>query len=254
MGQALRGGPEGPALSVGAEGAERIGAYLARQRKLRGVSLDELESLTRIPKRSLERLESGVFDDDRDAFVRSFVRTVALALGLDAADAVARMLPEYEARKRAAGRLGRPGVATLAFAAAAILVAGCVYALLRVRAATPPVAPSVAVPAAGELVRRPNPVYELLPEWHARQVERRARAAWEAQLAAEDEARAAAEAAARAKAEAEAAASAARAKASARARAAAAGSEVAAPPPAPLPATEGPAAEPPPGASDPSIR
>jgi hypothetical protein len=71
-----------------------IGRYLARQRRLRGVSLDELASLTKIPLRSLERLEGGAFDHEADGFARGFVRTVAEALGLDAEEAVMRLLGE----------------------------------------------------------------------------------------------------------------------------------------------------------------
>jgi hypothetical protein len=71
-----------------------VGQYLARQRRLRGVSLDELAVLTRIPRRSLERLESGAFDLHSDGFARGFVRTVAQALGLDVEDAVLRLLGE----------------------------------------------------------------------------------------------------------------------------------------------------------------
>ncbi len=71
-----------------------IGEYLRRQRELRGMSTEELASITRIPLRSLERLESGLFDGDTDGFVRGFVRTVANALGLNADDAISRMLPE----------------------------------------------------------------------------------------------------------------------------------------------------------------
>lgn len=71
-----------------------IGEYLRRQRILRGISTEELASITRIPLRSLERLESGLFDGETDGFVRGFVRTVATALGLDADDAISRMLPE----------------------------------------------------------------------------------------------------------------------------------------------------------------
>ncbi|HPG28255.1 MAG TPA: helix-turn-helix domain-containing protein, partial [Myxococcota bacterium] len=63
-----------------------IGEYLRRQRLLRGMSTEELAALTRIPLRSLERLESGHFDGETDGFVRGFVRTVATALGLDADD------------------------------------------------------------------------------------------------------------------------------------------------------------------------
>ena len=71
-----------------------IGEYLRRQRILRGMSAEELASITRIPLRSLERLESGQFDGETDGFVRGFVRTVATALGLDADDAISRMLRE----------------------------------------------------------------------------------------------------------------------------------------------------------------
>jgi hypothetical protein len=75
-----------------------IGRYLASQRELRGISLDELASRTKIPRRNLERLESGAFDAQPDGFVRGFVRTVADALGLDSQDAVMRMVSEPASR------------------------------------------------------------------------------------------------------------------------------------------------------------
>ena len=50
--------------------------------------------MTRIPLRSLERLEAGGFDGETDGFARGFVRTVAEALGLDVEDAISRMLHE----------------------------------------------------------------------------------------------------------------------------------------------------------------
>lgn len=71
-----------------------IGAYLRRQRMLRDVSLEELSQNTRIPLRSLQRLEAGEFDGESDGFVRGFVRTVAASLGLDVDDAVSRLLQE----------------------------------------------------------------------------------------------------------------------------------------------------------------
>jgi hypothetical protein len=80
------------------EGAFALGAWLARQRELRGIRLEELSALTRLPLRSLERLEAGVFDGHQDGFVRGFVRTVAIAIGLDPEDAVARLLAEPAAR------------------------------------------------------------------------------------------------------------------------------------------------------------
>jgi hypothetical protein len=104
MGKAVGGLPETPALIAGDQASSSVGAYIARQRKLRGISLEELEGLTRIPRRSLERLESGAFDAAPDGFVRGFVRTVAIAIGLDPDDTVSRMLtePDTGARKRRA--------------------------------------------------------------------------------------------------------------------------------------------------------
>jgi hypothetical protein len=71
-----------------------IGRFLAAQRELRGISLDELSARTKIPRRNLERLESGAFDAQSDGFVRGFVRTVALALGLDSNEVMMRMSGE----------------------------------------------------------------------------------------------------------------------------------------------------------------
>jgi hypothetical protein len=84
---------------------ESIGEYLARQRRLRGITLDELSAATRIPRRSLERLESGAYDGDPDGFARGFVRTVASALGLDPHDTVNRMRLEPGAAHEAGGPL-----------------------------------------------------------------------------------------------------------------------------------------------------
>ena len=101
MGKAIGGLSGSPPLSEGESSDERveesipsIGSYLARQRRLRGIELEELAAVTRIPRRSLERLESGAFDGVTDGFVRGFVRTVADAIGLDPDDAVTRMLAE----------------------------------------------------------------------------------------------------------------------------------------------------------------
>ncbi len=105
MGKAVRGLPEAtpvdgaaaadPAAPAAPE--EGIGSFLSRQRRVRGIALDELARRTRIPRRSLERLEEGAFDGRPDGFARGFVRTVARDLGLDPDDAVARMLAEPEA-------------------------------------------------------------------------------------------------------------------------------------------------------------
>lgn len=104
MGKAIGGLPEATAVGAAERGAldgpEPIGRFLARQRRLRGISLAELAAQTRIPQRSLERLESGAFDRTPDGFTRGFVRTVAEAIGLDADEAVARMLVEPTVRAR----------------------------------------------------------------------------------------------------------------------------------------------------------
>lgn len=128
MGKAIGGVPQAPPLrsDEGGRGKDGIGAYLASQRKLRGISLEELANATRIPRRSLERLEAGVFDEQPDGFVRGFVRTVAGAIGLDPDATVMRMLAEP---------LPRPGVRLpdprrVAAVAVGIVVAGLLGLLL----------------------------------------------------------------------------------------------------------------------------
>ena len=126
-----RGSDEAEGRSVAVPGTFEdvpIGEYLRRQRVLRDMSLDELASMTRIPLRSLERLEGGEFDGETDGFVRGFVRTVAIALGLDVDDAVARMLQEPSVgawERHASSRRAKQAVALGALAvilAVALLV------------------------------------------------------------------------------------------------------------------------------------
>jgi hypothetical protein len=120
MGKAIGGLPQAPALRPRELGAPEpsIGAWLSRQRQLRGIELDELARATRIPRRSLERLEAGAFDRSPDGFARGFVRTVAAAIGVDPEDAVARMLPEAHVRPRRPGPGLRRAVAVLVLLAA----------------------------------------------------------------------------------------------------------------------------------------
>ncbi len=163
MGQKIRGKPEAPALTGDPE--RSIGAYLARQRELRGISLEDLATLTRIPRRSLERLESGVFDQAPDGFVRGFVRTVAAALGLDPDEAVMRLLSEPPADVEAdGGVLPWPSPlarwAVLAFAG--LLVAGALGWLAASLGSRP------GDPVTDGTVLRRDPIREL-----AREVEQR---------------------------------------------------------------------------------
>jgi cytoskeletal protein RodZ len=132
--------------------SEPIGGYLARQRQLRGISIGELAEATRIPRRSLERLEAGAFDSRPDGFVRGFVRTVAEALGLEPDDTVNRMRTEPEAQgetSRAASRLQL----SLAFLATALLLVLPLVWINQVRLSSPGSAEARA-PESDRVVRR----------------------------------------------------------------------------------------------------
>lgn len=90
------------------DGPFSIGGYLKTQRKIRGIELEELSVRTRIPLRSLSRLEDGAFDGNADGFVRGFVRTVSDGLGLDPDDTLMRMLAEPAGARVARATLGLP--------------------------------------------------------------------------------------------------------------------------------------------------
>jgi hypothetical protein len=129
MGTAIGGQAQEPALSAHRNpsaddaGVFALGSWLAKQRQLRGIRLEELAALTRLPMRSLERLEAGAFDGQQDGFVRGFVRTVAVAIGLDPEDAVARMLAEPDVRRGSRlPDLRRVAVAGVGLAGAVALV------------------------------------------------------------------------------------------------------------------------------------
>ncbi len=123
MGEEVRGVPEAAPLSD--ERPPSIGRYLAVQRRLRGLSIDELSAATKIPRRSLERLEEGAFDHSTDGFARGFVRTVASALGLDPDATVNRLLVEPSDADEDSPFAALPGgrIALAAVALAALLAA-----------------------------------------------------------------------------------------------------------------------------------
>ncbi len=119
-----RGADAQPSSDAESLAGAAIGEYLKRQRLLRGISVEELAATTRIPLRSLERLEAGYFDGVSDGFVRGFVRTVALALGLDADDTVARMLDEPATSpwdRSGSGLWRKQALAVVALAAVTVL-------------------------------------------------------------------------------------------------------------------------------------
>lgn len=122
MGEEVRGLPEAASLA-----GAGVGHYLASQRRLRGISLDELAGLTKIPRRSLERLEAGTFDTAPDGFVRGFVRSVALSLGLDPDEAVMRLMDEpaeSSARPHSAQQAGRWLLSVAILGVVGALIAG----------------------------------------------------------------------------------------------------------------------------------
>jgi len=124
--RSARGDGRASAL-LAADAEASIGAYLRTQRELRDIGLDELEAVTRIPRRSLERLEAGEYDARPDGFVRSFVRAVAVALGLDPDEAVTRMLPEPAAPPPRAGLGWAAGRLAAVAALLLVLAAGAVW-------------------------------------------------------------------------------------------------------------------------------
>jgi transcriptional regulator with XRE-family HTH domain len=193
MEQTQRRDPE--VARVAGERAEAIGAYLARQRELRGITLEELSSATRIPLRSLQRLETGAFDREPDGFARGFVRTVAIALGLPPDETVARMLPEAsgaDERRGFGAGLGRRALAAslflFALAIAALVWSGsrllptgwtrsrdevvlrrdAVRALAKERGLLTPPPPPVAAPAEAKPADQKLPSLPTPPKRHAR--------------------------------------------------------------------------------------
>ena len=65
--------------------------YLRRGRDAAKMSLDDIARVTRIPQRSLERLESGKFEElPAEVFVRGFLRSYAVCIGIDPDDALRR--------------------------------------------------------------------------------------------------------------------------------------------------------------------
>jgi cytoskeletal protein RodZ len=121
--------------------------------------VDELASLTKIPRRSLERLEAGAFDAAPDGFVRGFVRTVAEALGLDPGEAVMRLMSEPPDDEAAAARARGLGQRTM-FARAALVAAAALLVVVLWRVALSWLSPA-AEPGRPEVVMRRDAVRAL---------------------------------------------------------------------------------------------
>lgn len=135
--------PEGKQAAV-EQDTFSIGDYLKAQRMIRGIELQDLSARTRIPLRSLERLEEGAFDRNPDGFVRGFVRTVSLGLGLDPDDTLMRMLVEPRAPRVPQVHIGLSTRAWLAFGVG-LVAAAAGAALLLSALWTGPSAPEVVI-------------------------------------------------------------------------------------------------------------
>ena len=68
-----------------------IGQVLKHEREERRLSLEEVSSTTRIPRRALESLEEDRFEDlPSGVFVRGFIKAYASAVDIDAGEVLAR--------------------------------------------------------------------------------------------------------------------------------------------------------------------
>jgi cytoskeletal protein RodZ len=84
------------------------GRFLREQRLRRGMSVEQLAAITKIPRRSLEMLEDDIHHElPGPVFVKGFLRCVARALSLDV-QAVMDLLYERERAAISARRGGRP--------------------------------------------------------------------------------------------------------------------------------------------------
>jgi len=134
-----------------------IGTYLRQQRALRNISLEDLSLRTRIPLRSLQRLEAGAFDGNADGFVRGFVRTVADGLGLDPDATLLRMMREPLPSGGFAGGFGLgPRAVVLGLA----VIGALAFGFVAVRALSQLAAGASASAETGAVLRR-DPVREL---------------------------------------------------------------------------------------------
>ena len=117
---------------------ESIGQVLKHEREERRLSIEEVSSTTRIPRRTLESLEQDRFEDlPSGVFVRGFIKAYASAVHIDAGDVLARfdeqrpktLPPAPLASVRSRRRYGAILLAIATAALFAIIVA--TFALVR---------------------------------------------------------------------------------------------------------------------------
>ena len=70
---------------------DSIGQVLKQERETRRLSIEEVSSTTRIPRRTLESLEGDRFEElPSGVFVRGFIKAYAAAVDIDAEEVLAR--------------------------------------------------------------------------------------------------------------------------------------------------------------------
>ncbi len=94
--------------SAGADGVPSPGRYIKEQRKRQGMSIDQLAAATKIPRSSLELLESDHHESlPGPVFVKGFLRCCARALSLES-EVVMELVYERERELLLARRRERP--------------------------------------------------------------------------------------------------------------------------------------------------
>lgn len=116
-----------------------VGSLLRSERETRDLSIEEVSSTTRIPRRTLQSLEDDRFEDlPSGVFVRGFVKAYASAVDLDANEVLARLdqeLPEDPLPPPRFGIEGRRGYGLVVAVTMAVLFAIIVATFVTVRRA-----------------------------------------------------------------------------------------------------------------------
>lgn len=87
---------------------QNFGEYLRREREVRSIALQDVSRTTKIPVRSLERLEAGEYEAlPGEVFVRGFIKSYARCVGLDDENALLLYDSERE-RKRVEAEESQP--------------------------------------------------------------------------------------------------------------------------------------------------
>jgi cytoskeletal protein RodZ len=85
------------------EDVEHFGAALRRAREQRSLTIGEIALTTKVPRSSLELIESGALDGlPADVFVRGFIRSYARAVGVSETQPLAKYDRALRAKSEAA--------------------------------------------------------------------------------------------------------------------------------------------------------